>query len=120
MRSCRMSIGFAPPPVYGFVNVTATGPPITVPLPPPPYEDEDSDAEDAWLLLFDDADMSDTLGFGPFTGFAEFDGDGPPPSKLRDAAAAVNLWCWLGAKMTGAGLFEEVANSSEAVSSELP
>lgn len=126
VRSCRIRIGLALPE-YGLVSVTASVPPIIVPPAPPPHDD--NDADDAWLLLFDDADISDTLVFGPFdeesfpdveaTTAAETDegaeeGPPPPPSKLREANRS------LGANMTGAGVLDEEVTSREAVSSELP
>lgn len=116
VRSCRIRIGLVPPE-YGFVSVTANAlpPPITVPLPLIPQED--NDAEDAWLLLFDEADISDALVLGPFI-VDILPGEGPPPppprSKLREALDRRSL----GAKMTGVGALE--ATSREAVSSELP
>lgn len=123
VRSWRISIGFVPPE-YGFVRVTANGPvappmlSTTVPLPLTPQED--NDADEAWLLLFDEADLSDALVvvLGPLMEDI-LPGDGPPPpplprSKLRDAEERRSL----GPNMIGAGELE--ATSSEAVSSELP
>lgn len=97
--------------MYGLVSVTASAPPIILLLAPPLQEDKEAD--EAWLLLFDVADMSDALAFGPLIVLVE---DGPPPSKLRETVE--RRCCWLGAKITGVGVVE--ASRREAVSSELP